>query len=90
MAGGQNASAFLALLDKISTDHAWHADAACLGADPEVFFPVKGGTVDAAIAICQGCPVREPCKEAGRDELYGVWGGTSVEDRRAERMGRTR
>ncbi len=44
----------------------WRHDAACLDADPDLFFPV-GTTgppllqVDQAKRICRGCPVRTPC-----------------------------
>lgn len=84
---GGNASAFLALLEKLSADNAWWADAACLGADPDLFFPLAGSNGLAAQRICGTCPVLETCKEAGRDELYGIWGGTSVEGRRDRRRG---
>lgn len=73
---------FLELLAKISIDNAWMGDAACIDADPDLFFPVLGGSTSFAKEICATCPVREECFEAGQDELYGVWGGTSVEERR--------
>jgi WhiB family transcriptional regulator, redox-sensing transcriptional regulator len=40
-----------------------------------------------AKAICQGCPLREPClAEALADEsLTGIWGGTTYLERRAMR-----
>jgi WhiB family transcriptional regulator, redox-sensing transcriptional regulator len=85
MQTGDNAAAFLALLDKISADKAWWADAACKDADPDLFFPLLGYPTTPAKEICAGCPVREVCEQEGRDERYGVWGGTSVEDRWARR-----
>lgn len=41
----------------------WREDAKCRGTDPETFAPVSDRLVDArpALAICQGCPVREAC-----------------------------
>ena len=67
----------LDLLDALRP--AWHADAACRG-QTDVMFPVAehGHRLDttAARALCDRCPVRNPCAEAGRTERYGVWGGT--------------
>ena len=74
----------------------WHHYAACVGEDPELFFPV--GTTEPArhqtqqaIQICAGCAVRCLCLEwamlAGID--HGVWGGLAENDRRALKL-RTR
>jgi WhiB family redox-sensing transcriptional regulator len=68
------------------------ADAACRFVDPELFFPSQGGggstaesRVMRAKSVCQACPVRREClREAIRDgEQYGIWGGLTVQDRRA-------
>lgn len=60
----------------LTTD--WLAEAACLGHEPEVFFPLEQhGTglnpaaararhrerEEAALEVCAGCPVRERCLE---------------------------
>jgi hypothetical protein len=37
-----------------------------------------------AKAICADCPVRLPCMEDGRDELYGIWGGVVTRKRNKE------
>lgn len=63
--------------------------------DPDLFFPGpgQGGRQkrDKAIAICEGCPVREACLEVALewdrnhepiDWTYGVWGGTTRDDRK--------
>ena len=60
----------------------WRDKAACLTADPELFFPV-GNTgpavdqIDKAKAVCARCTVTEICLqyalETGQDS--GVWGG---------------
>ena len=34
-----------------------------------------------ALKLCARCPVAEPCREYGQDMAYGVWGGTTPEDR---------
>ena len=67
----------------------WRSSAACAGRDPEIFFPI--GTmgpglrdVDRALTICRGCPVSATCLDwalRSRQE-FGVWGGTTEEDRR--------
>jgi WhiB family redox-sensing transcriptional regulator len=38
-----------------------------------------------AKAICNVCPVQEPCAEYALaiSEPYGIWGGTSEQDRKA-------
>ena len=34
-----------------------------------------------AIALCLSCPLLDECRQAGRDEEYGIWGGTTERDR---------
>lgn len=41
----------------------------------------------AQLTCLERCPMVELCKELGRDEEYGVWGGTLPEDRSAVRDG---
>jgi len=70
----------------------WRDNAACRDADPELFFPV-GTTgpalrqVQEAIRICQACPARTECLSWALEHgiTDGVWGGTTVEQRRAIR-----
>lgn len=53
---------------------AWMRDAACVGMDPELFFP-DNQPVDEVLAVCAGCPVRDACREFAETNLYvGVWG----------------
>jgi WhiB family transcriptional regulator, redox-sensing transcriptional regulator len=75
----------------------WRDDAACLHADPDLFFPV--GTagpalrqVEKARRVCLACPVRVPCLEWALSEgvSSGVWGGTTEEERRAIRQAAAR
>jgi WhiB family redox-sensing transcriptional regulator len=73
----------------------WRDKAACLGEDPDLFFPVGTGRpaetqAAAAKRVCQRCPVRTPCLDwaltTGTD---GVWGGLDdVERRQLRRAGR--
>lgn len=88
---GYHAEAFLALIEKISTDTSWQAQAACRDKDPALFFPPGDGRrPEQAKAICDTCPVLEQCRKAGAEELYGVWGGMTVEERRSVRRERRR
>ena len=68
----------------------WRDRAACLGVDPELFFPI-GNTgpalvqIEEANVVCGRCEVVEPCLSwavASRQE-DGVWGGLSADERRA-------
>ena len=63
----------------------WHALAACRGTDPAMFFPekgVQGAEVDETRRVCASCPVQIPCREAGQREKFGIWGGSTVDERR--------
>lgn len=50
----------------------WHDQAACRDTPTAVFFDPEH-TLEA-LAICDRCPVRRQCAEAGRHE-EGIWGG---------------
>lgn len=58
-------------------------------ADPDIFFPSKGGSALDAKAICRACPVLEQCQAYALEhrEKFGVWGGLSEHDRRDKRTG---
>jgi Transcription factor WhiB len=62
---------------------AWHADAACSGSGPSPWFPTRGEPTEPAKAVCAACPVRLECLEfaLAHDDLAGVWGGTSRQQR---------
>jgi WhiB family redox-sensing transcriptional regulator len=68
----------------------WRDRAACLGEDPELFFPEGNAgpallQLEEAKAVCRRCAVAETCLkwalESGQDA--GVWGGMSEDERRA-------
>ncbi|MFD3496901.1 WhiB family transcriptional regulator [Streptomyces sp. NPDC058676] len=68
----------------------WLRSAACVGEDPELFFPV--GTsgpalrdIAAAKRVCARCPVTVQCLTFALDDgrTSGVWGGTCEEERDA-------
>ena len=62
----------------------WADEAKCLNADPDVFFPEKGGSTREAKRICAECTVRVECLEYAleHDERFGIWGGMSERERR--------
>ncbi|MEH0449445.1 WhiB family transcriptional regulator [Streptomyces sp. B21-102] len=66
----------------------WLHVAACVGEDPELFFPV--GTAGPALReaaaakrVCARCPVRAECLSyaLGSGQTSGVWGGTGEQER---------
>ncbi|WP_309062292.1 WhiB family transcriptional regulator, partial [Streptomyces sp.] len=70
----------------------WRDEAACVGEDPEIFFPLSdsaapGSEASLARAICRRCPVLLACRtwaiEHGEDD--GIWGATTAAQRRAVR-----
>ena len=69
--------------------HRWRDNAACLGLDTELFFPVdnRPTSVETARRVCRGCPVRAEClADALATEepalRFGVVGGTTPGERR--------
>lgn len=71
----------------------WLDDALCAQADPEAWFPDRGGSTREAKAICNGnpkrgitpCPVRAECLDdaLATNDRYGIRGGLSERERRA-------
>jgi WhiB family redox-sensing transcriptional regulator len=89
------------MLPLFVTATSWRARARCRteDVDPELFFPV--GTSGPALlqeqeakSFCRLCPVRAECLEdalevpAGKD--HGIFGGTTADERLAERKRRAR
>jgi WhiB family transcriptional regulator, redox-sensing transcriptional regulator len=74
-----------------AADHLdWRHRAACRGVDPELFFPI--GTVgpaalqiEQAKQVCQQCCVRAHCLAWAlqSEQEFGIWGGTSEDERLA-------
>ena len=67
----------------------WLDAGVCRNEDPELFFPITSSgpsarQIDAAKAICQRCGVQDQCLHYALEssQNYGVWGGTSEEERR--------
>ena len=61
----------------------WRSDAACLGVDPDLFFPERGGDGRGAKAVCAECPVTAECLDFAliNSEKFGIWGGKSERER---------
>lgn len=70
--------------DLAELDASWREYALCAQADPEAFFPEKGGSVAEAKRVCARCPVQAACLDYAlrNNERFGVWGGTSEPERR--------
>jgi len=68
---------------KLDADQTWFALAACTSFPTNLFFPAPGEDSSAAIELCDRCLVRRACFNyaMANPELYGVWGGTSSEER---------
>jgi WhiB family transcriptional regulator, redox-sensing transcriptional regulator len=70
----------------------WPSLGACLDQDPELFFPAARSVtawVQLALAknVCARCPVRGECLRfaLATGQEYGVWGGTSEQERKQMR-----
>jgi WhiB family transcriptional regulator, redox-sensing transcriptional regulator len=78
------------MMDETLSD--WRAEAACVGVDPDLFFPFEIGAVSAKQAnrarlVCARCPVRSQCLQFAMDipEAHGIWGGTTPQERLRQR-----
>ncbi len=74
----------------MDTAPTWRAEAACRGLPTRAFFPdpEEGPSVDLLRIICEACPVREECAEAGLRQAFGIWGGLTTRERRRIRRRR--
>lgn len=70
-------------LAHVSGDTGWMSRASCTRSHIDMF-PTDEVGRDHAKAVCEVCPVREPCGEyaLNNDIDAGVWGGLSEADRR--------
>lgn len=64
---------------------AWHRDAACKEAPPEItWFPAHASDCLPAVRVCRGCLAIGACREWALQqgsELKGIWGGLTQRDR---------
>ena len=75
-------------VDPLDNVPGWYRHAACRGQwtpDSDPWFDTPH---DAALAVCERCPVRVPCGEFAQAEgiTSGVWGGMSPKGRRQARQ----
>jgi WhiB family redox-sensing transcriptional regulator len=65
-------------------DNRWMDDARCREVGSAVFFPEEGDykAVQRARQICRDCEVQAECLTYGMAEIHGIWGGTTVTERR--------
>jgi WhiB family transcriptional regulator, redox-sensing transcriptional regulator len=75
----------------------WRSAGACRSAEPDLFFPISSvgpaeRQIERAKKICSGCAVRRECLEfaLSHDQVYGIWGGTTPEDRQRDRRRKRR
>lgn len=77
----------------------WHADAACLGQDVNLFFAPDGERITQrearekeAKAVCADCPALQICRDdaVARNDHWGVRGGLNPDEIQAERRRRQR
>jgi WhiB family redox-sensing transcriptional regulator len=63
----------------------WLADGACVGTDPEAFYPLDedGSGAEPARRVCAGCPLRRRCLDyaISTGQPAGIWGGRSTNER---------
>lgn len=68
----------------------WQQDGLCRTQGQDLFFyddmergPEKDMKIEAAVAICNQCPVAKQCLDfaMSTDQNYGVWGGQTEEAR---------
>lgn len=64
----------------------WQDDAACRGANQDLFFPERGQSTRKAKSICRGCAVRVECLDWALDthQRFGIWGAMSDKERSRE------
>jgi WhiB family redox-sensing transcriptional regulator len=67
---------------------AWQKDAACKEFPHLSWFPERGETARRQIAICNGCLVRDECRQfAVESGDLGIWGATFDRERSRLRRG---
>lgn len=51
-------------------------------------WPTSDDVAERAFAAenwCPGCPLKEPCRDAGQQEQWGIWGGIDRDPKTAKR-----
>ena len=76
------------LLARLVNRPAWHRQAACRGAGPDLFFPERGSHRPVeALAYCEECSVRSQCLASAFEvaSTVGLWGGMTGRGRQGLR-----
>lgn len=53
--------------------------AVCSTSDPELWFSDRKRDKAAARELCMTCPLLADCRELGKTQEYGIWGGVDAE-----------
>ena len=76
------------LLTLVAGGEQWRSLAACVTAEPEIFFPVSAAArnpvqIAEAKAVCDRCLVRGQCLDFAvrTRQMHGIWGGMTEEER---------
>lgn len=71
--------------DQLADRESWQDEAACQGADIDLFFSLDDHDQRQALEYCKGCPVQQEClRDAiSHGEMYGIWGGMTESERRS-------
>lgn len=67
-------------------DRRWTLQANCKGDSAEMFFPTRGGSLEAARKRCNECSVKSECLEyalkvSETEQVTGFWAGTTEKER---------
>jgi transcription factor WhiB len=75
------------LLEERIDHRDWHAEAACRGRPPWMWFPPPGDrrTIKAAKKVCGACFVRDRCLAVHLGDPEGIYGGLTAHERKARR-----
>lgn len=79
--------------DPDKADTTWMRYGACLGSDPDLFFPERGDNrrqIAVAKRVCATCVVRQACLNYAITEHLtdGIFGGTTPKERKGIRARR--
>jgi WhiB family redox-sensing transcriptional regulator len=79
----------LTTIDDLFGPPDWQRYGACRGENIETFVPSVGGNFTKAAELCRACTVCQQCLDFAMadDDVIGLWGGTTVPERRAMRAG---
>jgi|688.fasta_scaffold1008164_2 hypothetical protein len=68
----------------------WMDEAACKNMEPEIFFTDTRRQISEeaqlALKTCNRCPVKKQCLDENIREMWGIWGGTTAEERQSGRV----